>query len=61
MGKQWHGGKGDKPRGSNDSAYASGWELAFGKKTPEIKARRHQSKLALRCIVTRRMTIRGLY
>jgi hypothetical protein len=40
MGKQWHGGKGDKPRGSNDSAYASGWELAFGKKKPEIKARK---------------------
>jgi hypothetical protein len=42
MGKQWHGGKGDKPRGTDQKAYADGWEAIFGKKKPEIKARKHQ-------------------
>ena len=40
--KQWHGGKGSKRRNSNEEAYADGWELAFGKKKPEIKARKAQ-------------------
>mgnify|MGYP006156128043 CR=1 FL=1 len=40
--KQWHGGKGSKRRNSNEDAYADGWELAFGKKKPEIKARKEQ-------------------
>ena len=40
MGKQWHGGKGDKPRQPDGKAYADGWELAFGKKKPEVKARK---------------------
>ena len=35
--KQWHGGKGSTRRNSNEDAYADGWELAFGKKKPEIK------------------------
>jgi hypothetical protein len=42
MGKQWHGGKGSKRRNSNEEAYADGWELAFGKKKPEIKVRKEQ-------------------
>lgn len=40
--KQWHGGKGDTPRGTDQQKFANGWELAFGKKKPEIKARKHQ-------------------
>ena len=40
--QQWHGGKGSKRRNSNEEAYADGWELAFGKKKPEIKARKAQ-------------------
>ena len=40
--KQWHGGKGSKRRNSNEDAYADGWELAFGKKKPEVKARKAQ-------------------
>ncbi|MDA9002862.1 hypothetical protein N9J19_00670 [bacterium] len=46
MSKQWHGGKGDTPRASNGSAYADGWELAFGKKKPEVKARKSTPKVA---------------
>jgi hypothetical protein len=42
MSKQWHGGKGSKRRNSNEEAYADGWELAFGKKKPEVKARKAQ-------------------
>ena len=42
MGKQWHGGKGDKPRGTDQQKFADGWELAFGKKKPEVKARKAQ-------------------
>lgn len=42
--KQWHGGKGDKPRGVDQKKYADGWDLAFGKKKPEIKARKKQPK-----------------
>ena len=42
MSKQWHGGKGDKPRSPDQQKYADGWELAFGKKKPTIKARKHQ-------------------
>jgi hypothetical protein len=42
MGKQWHGGKGDKPRQPDGNAYSDGWELAFGKKKPEVKARKVQ-------------------
>lgn len=38
--KQWHGGKGSERRNANDKAYADGWELAFGKKKPEVKARK---------------------
>ena len=44
MGKQWHGGKGDKPRSANGKAYADGWELAFGKKKPETKVRKSTPK-----------------
>lgn len=44
MGKQWHGGKGDKPRSANGKAYADGWELAFGKKEPQIKVRKSTPK-----------------
>lgn len=44
MGKQWHGGKGDKPRSANSKAYADGWELAFGKKQPELKVRKQTPK-----------------
>ena len=40
--KQWHGGKGDTPRGNDQQKFADGWELAFGKKKPEIKARKAQ-------------------
>ncbi len=28
--KQWHGGKGDKPRSPNDEAYRSNWDRIFG-------------------------------
>lgn len=42
MSKQWHGGKGDQPRGIDQQKYADGWELAFGKKKPEVKARKSQ-------------------
>ena len=42
MSKQWHGGKGSKRRNSNEEAYADGWELAFGKKKPEVKTRKAQ-------------------
>jgi len=42
MGKQWHGGKGDKPRSPDQQKYADGWELVFGKKKPEVKARKSQ-------------------
>ena len=42
MSKQWHGGKGDKPRGIDQKAYSDGWEAIFGKKKPEIKARKVQ-------------------
>lgn len=28
--KQWHGGKGDKPRTPNDEAYRSNWDRIFG-------------------------------
>jgi hypothetical protein len=38
----WHGGKGSKRRNSNESAYADNWEKIFGKKKPEIKARKTQ-------------------
>ena len=39
MGKQWHGGKGDKPRNQDHQKYAEGWDAIFGnvkarKKTP---------------------------
>lgn len=39
MGKQWHGGKGDKPRNLNYDKYSEGWDAIFGnvkarKKTP---------------------------
>lgn len=44
MGKQWHGGKGDKPRQANQQAYADGWEMAFGKKMPKVKARKSTPK-----------------
>jgi len=42
MSKQWHGGKGDKVRSPDQQKYADGWELAFGKKKPEVKARKAQ-------------------
>ena len=42
--KQWHGGKGSKRRNSNEEAYADGWELAFGKPEPRVKARKAQPK-----------------
>lgn len=42
MSKQWHGGKGDIPRGNDQQKFADGWELAFGKKKPAIKARKAQ-------------------
>ena len=44
MSKQWHGGKGSKRRNSNEEAYADGWELAFGKPEPKVKARKAQPK-----------------
>ena len=28
--KQWHGGKGSKPRVGNDEAYRSNWDRIFG-------------------------------
>ena len=28
--KQWHGGKGDKPRTPNDETYRSNWDRIFG-------------------------------
>ena len=39
MGKQWHGGKGDKPRNQDHQKYVEGWDAIFGnvkvrKKTP---------------------------
>jgi|TARA_R110000744_G_scaffold221326_1_gene340256 hypothetical protein len=40
--KQWHGGKGDSPRGTDQKKYSDGWEAIFGKKKPEIKARKAQ-------------------
>lgn len=30
MSKQWHGGKGDKPRSPNDELYRSNWDRIFG-------------------------------
>jgi len=42
MSKQWHGGKGDAPRDPDHKKYADGWELAFGKSKPSIKARKAQ-------------------
>ena len=30
MNKQWHGGKGSKPRGGNDEVYRSNWDRIFG-------------------------------
>ena len=30
MSKQWHGGKGDTPRTTNDEAYRSNWDRIFG-------------------------------
>ena len=36
----WHGGKGSKRRNSNEKLYADNWEKIFGKKEPEIKARK---------------------
>ena len=45
--KQWHGGKGSSRRNSNEDAYADGWELAFGKKKPEIKTRKAQPKQSM--------------
>lgn len=38
----WHGGKGSGRRGSNDQQYADNWEMIFGKKKPEVKARKLQ-------------------
>ena len=38
----WHGGKGSGRRGSNDQQYADNWEMIFGKKKPEVKARKSQ-------------------
>jgi|TARA_B110000483_G_C17668595_1_gene340903 hypothetical protein len=40
MTKQWHGGKGSTRRNSDDNAYADNWEKIFGKKKPEVKARK---------------------
>ena len=40
MGKQWHGGKGDKPRGVDKSKYDEGWERIFGKPKPKQKVRK---------------------
>ena len=28
--KQWHGGKGDTPRTTNDEVYRSNWDRIFG-------------------------------
>ena len=28
--KQWHGGKGSKPRSTNDEVYRSNWDRIFG-------------------------------
>jgi|TARA_R110002050_G_scaffold53450_4_gene121522 hypothetical protein len=38
--KQWHGGKGSKTRNPDQKKFSDGWELAFGKKKPEVKARK---------------------
>jgi len=42
MSKQWHGGKGDKPRSPDQQKYSDGWERVFGKPEPKVKARKHQ-------------------
>ena len=36
MGKQWHGGKGDKPRSVDNEKYSDGWERIFGKPEPKV-------------------------
>ena len=40
LGKQWHGGKGDKPRGVDKSKYDEGWDRIFGKPKPKPKVRK---------------------
>ena len=38
---KWHGGKGSGRRTTaNNSAYEDGWEKIFGKKKPDVKARK---------------------
>ena len=37
MSKQWHGGKGDKPRSVDQKSYADGWDAIFGKKVLQDK------------------------
>ena len=41
MSKQWHGGKGDKPRSVDQKSYADGWDAIFGKKVLQEK---HEDK-----------------
>jgi len=43
---QWHGGKGSKRRPSNEQSYSDNWEKIFGKKEPEVKARKKTPKHA---------------
>lgn len=41
MSKQWHGGKGSGRRTTaNNAAYEDNWEKIFGKKKPDLKARK---------------------
>ena len=37
---KWHGGKGSARKQSNQQKYADNWEKIFGKKKPDVKARK---------------------
>jgi len=41
MSKEWHGGKGDKPRKKSDQKkYADNWEKIFGDKKKKEKSQK---------------------
>ena len=46
MSNKWHGGKGDKPRKTNNQKqYADNWDRIFGKKESEPKINSPENKI----------------
>lgn len=45
MSNEWHGGKGDKPRKTNNQKqYADNWDRIFGKKETDTKINSPENK-----------------